>query len=458
MLLSITTTHQPATDLGHLLHKHPDRLQSFPMNFGPLSGGRSHVFYSEATPQICTAVLLLEVDPIGRSASAFAKESVLNQTINDRPYIASSFLSLAVLKVFKTAMLGRSTGRPDLAKAAIPLTVNIPVLPCRGGEALLQQLFEPLGYEVAGQLLSEKTLYLSATLRNTVRLADLLSHLCVLVAALDDEKHDWLSDDEIDKILQQGAQWIDDHPLKTTILQRYEKLGSRYADTAIARLEEDDSFDMEAAQSERTWKAIAAKKPNNLNQQRLTAVIQALEQQNAKHVVDLGCGEGELLQRLSEEDSVETIVGVDVSSSALALAQKRLNISELGEQISCVQLMRGSVVYQDRRLQGCDAVTVIEVIEHIDSDRLPSFEQATFGFLQPKTVVVTTPNVEYNILYPMPADALRDLDHRFEWTRQAFQAWAEQVAKKYGYTVEFRLIGTEYLDLGAPTQMGIFCR
>ncbi len=373
MLLSITTTHQPATDLGHLLHKHPDRLQSFPMNFGPLSGGRSHVFYSEATPQRCTAVLLLEVDPMGRGASAFTKESVLNQTISDRPYIASSFLSLAMLKVFKTAMLGRSTERSALAEASIPLTVNIPVLPCRGGEAFLQQLFEPLGYAVTGQLLSEETTYLSVTLKNTIRLTDLLSHLCVFVTALDDEKHDWLSRNEIDQIWQQGARWIDDHPLKTTILQRYEQLSSRYADTAIARLEEDDSFDIEAAQRERTWKAIAAKKPSNLNQQRLTAVIQALKQRNAERVVDLGCGDGELLQRLSEDNSFEKIVGVEVSLDVLVQAQKRLNINELNEQTSRVRLMQGSVVYKDERLQDCDAVTVVEVIEHIERDRLPTF-------------------------------------------------------------------------------------
>ncbi len=458
MLLSITTTHQPATDLGHLLHKHPERLQSFSMNFGPLSYGQVHVFYSEAIAQRCTAVLLLDIDPIGRGKSAFAKESVLNQTISDRPYTASSFLSLAMLKVLRTAMLGRSTDRPDLAATAIPITVNIPVLPCRGGETLLQQLFEPLGYEVTGQSVCEDTIYLSATLKNTVRIKDLLCHLCVLIAALDDEKHDWLRAEEIDKVWQQGEGWIDDHPLKSVILQRYEKLGSRCVDTAIARLEEDDRFDIEAAQRERDWQVIAAKKPNHLNQQRLTAVIEVLNQRGAKNVVDLGCGEGELLQRLSEESSLKKITGVEVSSTALAKAQKRLSIAELNEQPSRVQLLRGSAVYQDKRLKGCDAVTIVEVIEHIDCDRLPAFEHVVFEFIQPATVIVTTPNIEYNGLYPVPANSLRDSDHRFEWTRPEFQRWAKGVSQKYGYTVEFQSIGSEYPEVGSPTQMGVFCK
>lgn len=458
MLLSITTTHQPATDLGYLLHKHPDRVQSFPMNFGPLSRGKVHVFYSEATTERCTAVLLLEIDPVACKRSAFEKESTRVQTISTRPYIASAFLSMAMLKVFRTAMMGRSSDRPNLVDTAIPLTVSIPVLPCRGGEDFLQALFEPLGYEVKEKSLCEGDTYLAVTFKNTIRLTDLLSHLCVLIAALDDEKHDWLEAENIERILQQGEQWLDVHPLKPAILQRYEKPISRYVDTPLARLEEDDSFDFEVAQREQAWKAIAAKKPNNLQQQRLTAVTQALKQSGAKNIVDLGCGEGELLQRLSEDSAFEKITGVEVSATALKVAQKRLNIDEMGETSSRMRLMQGSVVYRDKRLQGCDAVSVVEVIEHINGDRLFDFERAIFQYIHPQTIVITTPNIEYNRLYPMPVNALRDLDHRFEWTRQEFRAWAEDVAKRYGYKVTFEAVGAEYPSLGAPTQMGVFCK
>lgn len=463
MLLSITTTHQPATDLGHLLHKHPDRLQTFAMNFGPISTGEAHVFYPEASVESCTAVLLLEVDPIGRDRSAFEKESVLNQLISNRPYAASSFLSVAMLKVFKTAMTGRSKDRQDLARTSIPLTVSIPVLPCRGGEFFLQQIFEPLGYEVTGRAIPlDKTFsdwgesnYLSVTLKNTVRLADLLNHLCMLIPALDDEKHDWLAAEDINKLWQRGEEWLAMHPAREVITQRYQQKTSRYPNTPVARLQEDISFDPEAEERERVWKVIAAKKPNNLQQRRLTAVGEALKRYGAKRVVDFGCGEGDLLQNLSEDDFFEKIVGVDVSEGAIAQAKKKLSLDDTSEP-QRVQVLQGSLLYEDERLEGFDALAILEVVEHIDCDRLPEFEQVVFGHLQPKTIILTTPNAEYNVRYPMPLNTFRDPDHRFEWTRQAFQEWAAAIAKQYGYTLEITGIGDEYFELGTPTQMGVF--
>ncbi len=465
MLLSITTTHQPATDLGHLLHKHPDRLQTFPMNFGPVSCGKAHVFYPEATTESCTVLLLLEVDPAGRDKSAFEKQSVLNQTINDRPYVASSFLSVAMLKVFKTAMLGRSTDRPGLALSQIPLTVSIPVLPCRGGEFFLQQLFEPLGYEATGdpipldQTFSDwgESNYLSVTLKNTVRLADLLNHLCVLIPALDDEKYDWLVAEDIHRLLQRGEKWLAKHPAREVIARRYQPQKPRYSNAPLARLEEDISFDAEAEEREYVWKAIAAQKPNNLQQRRLTAVVEVLKERGAKNVVDLGCGEGDLLEKLSEDDLFEKIVGVDVSQLAISQARKKLNLDDISES-QRPQVLQGSLLYEDERLQGCDALTIVEVIEHINSDRLPEFEHIVFEFIRPKTIILTTPNAEYNVRYPMPLGAFRDPDHRFEWTRQEFKKWAEAIAKQYGYTLTVTGIGDEYFELGTPTQMGVFCR
>jgi 3' terminal RNA ribose 2'-O-methyltransferase Hen1 len=143
MLLTITTTHQPASDLGNLLHKNPARVQSFDLSFGQV-----HVFYPEATRERCTAALLLDVDPVGlvrrESGSGFA----LSQYVNDRPYVASSFLSVAIAQVYGSALQGRSKDRPTLAEQAIPLTSQISALPCRGDEDVLRQLFEPLGYRV----------------------------------------------------------------------------------------------------------------------------------------------------------------------------------------------------------------------------------------------------------------------------------------------------------------------
>jgi 3' terminal RNA ribose 2'-O-methyltransferase Hen1 len=147
MLLTVTTTHTPATDLGFLLHKNPARPQAFDLSFG-----RAHVFYPEAGESRCTAALLLDVDPVGlvRGRRGPAGEGfALEQYVNDRPYVASSLMSVAIAQVFASALHGTSRERPELAAAAIPLVAKIAALPCRGGEAFLRSLFEPLGYTVA---------------------------------------------------------------------------------------------------------------------------------------------------------------------------------------------------------------------------------------------------------------------------------------------------------------------
>lgn len=149
MLLTLTTTHPPASDLGYLLHKNPAREQSFELSFG-----RAHVFYPEASPERCTMALLLEVDPVqlvrGRKESA-GEGGQLDQYVNDRPYVASSFLSVAIAQVLGNALSGKSKERQELAETAIPLWARLAVLPCRGGEPLLRRLFEPLGYQVSAQ-------------------------------------------------------------------------------------------------------------------------------------------------------------------------------------------------------------------------------------------------------------------------------------------------------------------
>src|SRR5687767_4974421 len=156
MLLTLTTTHRPATDLGHLLRKNPARVQSFDLAFG-----QAHVFYPEVAEERCTAALLVEVDPIGlvrgrRGPSGEGR--TLEQYVNDRPYAASSFLSVALAEVFSSALSGKSKERPELTDAILPLSVTFSALPCRGGEEFLRKLFEPLGYTLSARrlLLDEK--------------------------------------------------------------------------------------------------------------------------------------------------------------------------------------------------------------------------------------------------------------------------------------------------------------
>ncbi len=460
MLLTITTTHFPATELGYLLHKHPDRCQSFPLSFG-----QAHVFYPEASTQRCTVALLLDVDPVklvrGRSIR-------LEQYVNDRPYVASSFLSVAIAQVFSTALGGRCKDLPELAKTPIPLVAKLSVLPCRGGEEFLRQLFEPLGYSVSaeGYTLDEEfpdwgqSRYLTVELKQTLPLSDLLSHLYVLIPVLDDEKHYWVGNEEIEKLLRHGEGWLTEHPAREQITRRYLKRQQRLTRLALAQLVESDNPDPDSAEESHAKEEAAVEKPISLNQQRLDAVITALKQSGARRVIDLGCGQGNLLKVLLKDSFFTQITGVDVSYRALEVAQERLDRLHLPRnQWERIQLIQGALTYQDKRFSGYDAATVIEVIEHLDLPRLGAFERVLFEFAQPKTVIVTTPNIEYNIKFEnLPAGKLRHQDHRFEWTRAEFQNWANQVAERFVYTVEFQPIGTEDLEVGSPTQMGIFSR
>jgi 3' terminal RNA ribose 2'-O-methyltransferase Hen1 len=466
MLLTIRTTHRPATDLGFLLHKNPARLQSFTQSFG-----RVHVFYPEASEDVCTAALLLDVDPVGlvRGRRGPAGEGgALDQYVNDRPFVASSFLSVAISDVFGTAMTGRSKERPELASMPIPLVARIAVLPCRGGEEFLRRLFEPLGYVLSttSHALDETnpewgpSRYFTVELSATTRLSELLTHLYVLIPVLDDEKHYWVGADEVEKLLRHGEGWLASHPERDTIARRYLRHRRSLVDDAIARLVGDEEPEVDEAAAARDTEEATLEQPMSLNEQRLATVLAALKGSGATRVVDLGCGEGRLLKLLLDDRQFAEIVGMDVSYRALEIAGDRLRLDRLApKQRERIRLIHGSLMYRDSRLTGFDAATVVEVIEHFDPPRLAAFERVAFEFARPATAVLTTPNAEYNVRWEsLPAGEFRHRDHRFEWTRAQFRDWAQRTADRFGYTVRFAPVGPEDADLGSPTQMGIFTR
>ncbi len=475
MLLTITTTHQPATDLGYLLHKNPERVQSFDLTFG-----RAHLFYPEARPERCTAALLVEVDPIGLIRNRRGPSGngfVLEQYVNDRPYAASSLLSVALVEVFRTALSGRCKDRPELVEQRLPLTAHFPVLPCRGGSDILQRLFGPLGYTIEAEPLPldehfpdwGNSPYSRVTLSGTVRLCDLLRHLYVLVPVLDNDKHYWVGEDEVEKLLRHGQEWLAEHPARELIARRYLKHQRHLTRSALEQLLEEDQLDPESSSSQKqaeeetveqtiTGAAGTAENPPPLNEVRLQTVVDLLKESGAESVLDLGCGEGKLLRLVLREKQFTRIVGMDVSSRALEIAADRLNLERLPEKVrNRLQLMLGSLLYRDRRLEGFDAAAVVEVIEHLDPPRLASFERVVFEFCRPRSVVLTTPNAEYNILWPsLPAGRFRHRDHRFEWSREQFRSWAETIASRHGYRVRFLPVGPEHPEHGPPTQLALF--
>lgn len=460
MLVTITTTHQPATDLGFLLHKHPDKVQSI-----DLSVGKAHIYYPESTAERSTVALLLDIDPIAMvrgSKKLSGKGFSLGQYVNDRPYVASSFMSVALSKAFSTAMNGTCATKPHLVNEKLPLAVKIAVLPApRGGEALIRKLFEPLGYTVALEQhrLDEQftqwgdSKYFTLCIEQHVTVQELLSHLYVLIPVLDNDKHYFVSEEEIEKLLSKGKGWLGSHPEKEQIAQRYLINLSSYSRKALERLSENQVGEEEALE-ENTEEQ---EKRESLHQKRLNAALEAIKDSGAQKVIDLGCGEGKLLKLLLKEKQFTKITGIDISYSTLLKAKERLRMDRMTErQLQRIELFQSALTYRDQRLDGYDAAAVVEVIEHMDQNRLRSFERSIFACSKPGTVVVTTPNAEYNQVYEMEEGRMRHSDHRFEWTRNEFETWATTVAQEHGYQVSFKAIGELDETHGASSQMAVF--
>jgi len=493
VLLTLSAAGPDAADLGYLLHKHPGRVQAFDQSFGV-----AHVFYPEATDERCTVALLLEVDPVGlvRQKGRSAPRDVafsLAQYVNDRPYAASSMLAVALGKVFRTAMAGRCELRPELPARRWDLSVHVPAVPCRGGVEAAVRLFAPLGWQVdARPVPLDPTVpawgdsrYVDLHLTGTQRVADALSHLYVLLPTLDASKHYWVGSDEVTKLVRAGESWLAAHPERREIARRYLAHRTSLATSAIERLAEVDDArpetvdDAVAEPEDATVDAVTAGVPDAaepadaadpadpaeptpppLARQRLDAVVAQIREAGARSVVDLGCGEGALLSELLRDPAYERLLGVDVSARALTTAARRLHLDTLPErQRRRIELAHSSVTYRDARVAGFDVAVLMEVVEHVDPPRLAALERAVLGAAAPAMLVVTTPNAEHNVRYPtLEAGTMRHHDHRFEWTRAEFAAWAQAAAARHGYAVALLPVGVDDPEVGPPTQMAVFRR
>lgn len=374
MLLTLTTSHRPATDLGFLLVKHPDRVHTFELPYGTAT-----VVFPEAGAERCTVALLLEADGRGFQVNE------LNPYVSDRPYAASSLLAAALNRVFRTAMRGECKDRPELAQTPIPLEIRVPVLRCQGGVALARKLFEPLGWttvEGGAITLDERfpgwgeSRYHSLTLAGTLRLADALSHLYLLLPVLDDAKHYWVGPDEIDKLLRGGQGWLARHPERPLITKRYLAHSRALVQRASSAFED---------QNDSVVPDEGVEKPKPLSHLRKEAVLAAVAHAGAARVLDLGCGAGALLGDLIRDPRYTEIVGVDVSTRSFEMAERRLQLNRLPDrQRARLKLLQSSVTYLDDRLRGFDAAILMEVIEHVDPPRLPDLAQAVFGHATPR--------------------------------------------------------------------------
>jgi 3' terminal RNA ribose 2'-O-methyltransferase Hen1 len=445
-----------AHDLSFLLHKHPESTHT-----RSTAAGEATIFYAEVGKQRTTAVLHLDVDPIALVRGKDQRpDGLLDQYVNDRPYVANSFLSVALSRAFGQSMSGKSKERQALADRALPFEARVTPVGCAGGADVVRSMFEPLGYTVSADPIDEgghRGLY-DLKISADVLLRDLLNHLYVLVPVLDNAKHWWIDRDEIDRLLAKGEGWLADHPAKELIARRALKHRRSLVNEALARLAEETADEAEEDEDRPTRCEDALERPIRLHELRLDKVVRVLKDNGARRVLDLGCGEGKLIQRLVKERGIDRIVGVDPSLRALEIARRRLHLDEAGEAMRArVALQMGSLTYGDRRWRGYDAATLVEVIEHIDPARLSALELSLFGHARPSLIVVTTPNREYNALFEGMAEGTkRHPDHRFEWTREEFRTWCDSVAHRHGYAARVEPLGPWDEAHGAPSQIAVF--
>jgi 3' terminal RNA ribose 2'-O-methyltransferase Hen1 len=462
MCLTLTCTGEHAPDFGFLIFKHPDSVF-----VRELSLGRVIVFYPENTPTRVTAAMLVEVDAIGLVRG---RSATLEEYVNDRPYALSSLTSVAMNTAFGTALAGRSKERPQLVNKPLPLEAHLSAVHSRGGPELIRKIFAPLGYEmeitpvapaITIPFAARSPIY-SVRLRGNVTVHDLLSHLYVLIPVLDDAKHYFVAADEVKKLVEHGGTWLENHPAKNLITRRYLAYQHSLVREALSQLKVETEVDERAAQAEEERLEEEATPGMNLHEQRHQAVLAALRAPlrsgQVQRVADLGCGEGKFLQVLLAEKQFREIAGVDVSAVALKYAVRRLHYDRLSDtQRERLKLWHGSLLYRDKRLEGFDAATLIEVIEHIPPERLDLLRRVLFASLRPTRLIITTPNREFNVHFAgMKEGQLRHRDHRFEWTRTEFESWCREAAAQLGYEVKFAGIGPEMPNTGALTQMAVF--
>jgi SAM-dependent methyltransferase len=487
MLITLTCHAPNAPDIGYLFGKNPASL--FAREF---SGGRVLVFYPEVTDDHLTIALLTEIDPIALVRTASGAHG-LDQYVNDRPYVASSLTSVALNVAFGSALGGKSRERPERVNEVLRWEVSLPVVACDAGEEFITRIFAPLGYEVTVERLPLDLAFPAWGSSNlyTIRLSGaqtvqaVLSHLYVLLPVLDNAKHYYIEASETEKLLRHGGAWLAAHRDRRLITRSYLRYHRPLVTSALSRLaslaleegneESVEETEADADTPEETAEETAddvtpgetgetrptsARKTPNLHTQRLEAVMEAIRAANATSLVDLGCGEGRLLTLALKERSLKRILGMDVSSYALSHARRYLHLDDMpSAQRERIEVVQGSLLYRDKRLEGFDVAALVEVVEHLDPPRLGVMERVVFAYARPRRVIVTTPNHEYNVHWEaLGEEKLRHRDHRFEWTRAEGQAWAEHVAKAFGYGFEWREIGPADEALGAPSQMVIFDR
>ncbi|MBW4084382.1 3' terminal RNA ribose 2'-O-methyltransferase Hen1 [Paenibacillus sp. S150] len=476
MHLIIRVTGAGAGMLSRLLAKNPDNLYD-----RMEKEARVRIAFTASSEQEAEAVIYVTPDPVELVKGASSAHNDITQYINDREFVVSSLFCTYIRSALGTALNGKTkeaylpwvNRKLALELTFGPVASNLP-------DHALEDLFIPLGYEVvlergdaayAFELKSRSSVrYIK--LKGIQTLQTALRQLFVLIPALDDYKHYYISDDEVDKIRRYGDGWLENHPQRALILKRTLRFAG-----AIKHYEDQMAGDGQQAENGASGEAPgiaepfaapaeasagtgAAEAPKaRLNDLRYAAIADTVERLAARRsIVDFGSGGGKLSARLSSVPGVQEIKAVEPSAAAQLRAMDRFAKLEGRPGAIVPEPVTGSLFYYDEALRGKDVMILCEVIEHIDERRLNRVMETIFHEYAPGTLIITTPNKEYNALYQMEHEKLRHRDHRFEWDREAFGAWCSCWTSAYNYSVRLSGIGEFAQEYGYPTQMAIFTK
>jgi 3' terminal RNA ribose 2'-O-methyltransferase Hen1 len=445
MQLTIQASGDNVQAISYLLAKNPNNL--YERNH---KGHLVRLFYSKFTETELEVTIFVTPDPI-EMVKNNSNSYDITHYINDREFAVSSIFCSFIRSALGTALNGQPK-EEHLKWVNHPFSFNFefgPVVSSLSDEKLMN-LFEPIGYEVTINRpeieysfpIKTKSSARYLSIKGMKTLQEGLRHLFVLIPVIDNYKHYFIDEKEIEKLERYGEGWLEQHPLRDLIYRQALRFKEIYS------LVENSSKDE---------KKVEPVKKVRLNELRYEKIVNAVSQMKPRSVVDFGSGEGKLSVQLGFVEGITEILAVEPSESASLKALERFNKVKNKEKFVIPELLWGSLFYYDERLKDKDVIILCEVIEHIDETRLPKAMDTLLHDYQPGALIITTPNREYNELYDME-EHLRHNDHRFEWTRAEFRQWCTERNYSNDYELLFDGIGEEHPSHGFPTQMCIFKR
>ena len=420
MQLSIYSKTKEAKAISYLLAKNPNNVyERYSKNHAV------RFVYHKMSDEELYATIFVTPDPLALVNHEKAYD--ITHYINDREFAVSTIFLSLIRSALGTALNGKPKEEYETyVQQPFPFTFEIGPVSTSMSDEDIYALWQPLGYDVSIQVISNEKRARFLILTNTITLQQALQQIFILIPVMDDYKHYFIDEKEQERLERYGEGWLDTHPMRNIIYKR-------------------------ALRFRHLLNEAPKEKHTSLNTMRYEAIVNQVKQLQHSIVIDMGAGEGKLTEQLAQIKTIDKLYAVDPSNAALMKMTKRFSDAEFSVTPT---IQWGSLYYEEDNFRKADVFILCEVIEHINEDRLPQLMHLITDTYAPKSIIITTPNAEYNRVYEL--QQMRHDDHRFEWTRAQFKAWCSKVSPQY--ELHFEGIGVEHPAYGTPTQMCVMTR